>query len=322
MFKARQQSSFFVPRLPVLTNTPFTSNTVNIRNVTSKRLKYKWFMNNYKNIKDSLKKILNTHGYGFQYALLRLVCTLQDDARGNWNFVAAEFPVEVRNKSTRIDFILKNKNNNIYLICECKRVNPAYGYWVFLKSPHVHETYKFGSILGEEIKLIAGFVSTGLSNINNYKDIYHIGIAIKTNKKGDCNKHDKDSIEETATQVSRGLNGFVHFISRETQLIKERKITLIPVIFTTAQIFTCNVDIGMSELNTGEINLDDSTIESKKWIWYRYHQSPGITHELSSRKGLGKIGAILDAKYARTIAIVNSEGAEDFLTKDWWDQSV
>jgi len=278
-------------------------------------------MNKDRYIKNGLEKVLNIHGYGFQYALLRLVHTLQNSREDYWHFVASEFPVEVKSASTRIDFILKNKNNHIYLICECKRVNPAYGSWVFLGSPHIHESYKFANILGEEIRMIGGFILTGLAIINSCPNLYHIGIEIKTNDKGDIKYSDKDAIEKTSSQVCRGMNGFVHFMNKEMQLIsreREKTAVLIPVIFTTAEIFVSDIDIGTSDLHTGKVKLDDSKIERKPWIWYRYHQSPGIIHDLNTRKGLGEIGAILDAKYARSIAIVSSKGAEEFLTTDWW----
>lgn len=59
-------------------------------------------------IKDGLRKVLNTHGYGFQYAVLRKAFWLCASTKSKWVFEAAEFPVTVGGFDTRIDFILSN----------------------------------------------------------------------------------------------------------------------------------------------------------------------------------------------------------------------
>ena len=78
--------------------------------------------NQRQKIAHALRKVLNRHGYGFHYSVLQRIGGLR---RSGWRFEVAEMPVEVQGMSTRIDFILRRFNTHLYLLAECKRVNPA-----------------------------------------------------------------------------------------------------------------------------------------------------------------------------------------------------
>ena len=82
-------------------------------------------------VRDDLQKRLDQHGYGFQYALIR---HLREKGL-SWYLQATEFPVEVGEKHTRIDFVLKYGSRNVYLVAECKRANPALSNWCFIRAP-------------------------------------------------------------------------------------------------------------------------------------------------------------------------------------------
>lgn len=84
-----------------------------------------------------MQKKLNFHGYGFQYAVLRFSEELFRQKISSWIFRWSEFPVQVNNVDTRIDFILENTQNGIFIVAECKRVNPAYSNWCFVKTPYI-----------------------------------------------------------------------------------------------------------------------------------------------------------------------------------------
>jgi len=85
---------------------------------------------------NDIRKVLGSHGHAFQYAVLRRAQELFDKGRSTWVFDVAEFPVEGTDKPIHIDFILSNRSNNVYLVIECKRVDPAVGNWCFLKLPY------------------------------------------------------------------------------------------------------------------------------------------------------------------------------------------
>lgn len=89
------------------------------------------------------------------------------------------------------------------------------------------------------------------------------------------------------------------------------------VIFTTAQIWTSEVDIGKADLQTGKLKLEDIDAQKKDWIWLQYHLSPRIKHSVNSNKTPKGLGEVLAQDYIRTIAVVTASGIEEFLGKDW-----
>jgi len=46
-------------------------------------------------VQKGFEKVLNRHGYGFQYAVLKLATELYEQNKSAWVFNVAEFPVEV-----------------------------------------------------------------------------------------------------------------------------------------------------------------------------------------------------------------------------------
>jgi hypothetical protein len=151
-------------------------------------------------------------------------------------------------------------------------------------------------------------------------NIYKLGIEVKSGEKGDSGFTSKNAIEEAASQAFRGVNGLIlEFAKRGEKVLSRRKLAwFIPVIFTTAKIWTSEIDLGTADLESGKIGLDDIKAEEKKWIWLEYHVSPGIKHHLFSSGEINKeLRDILVMNYTRTIAIVNYDGIEDFLKRDF-----
>ena len=91
-----------------------------------------------KNVETGFMKVLNLHGYGFHYSVLKLASELYANGSSKWFFEAAEFPVQVQGLGTRIDFVLQHVDSpSFYLLAECKRVNPALSNWCFARAPFV-----------------------------------------------------------------------------------------------------------------------------------------------------------------------------------------
>ena len=81
------------------------------------------------------KRVLDSHGYGFQYALLKECERLRQNGKSPWSFEAAEIPVTVGSRETHIDFVLRT--HSAVLVAECKRANPALARWCFARAPFV-----------------------------------------------------------------------------------------------------------------------------------------------------------------------------------------
>jgi hypothetical protein len=90
------------------------------------------------------EETLNTHGYSFQYAVVELIEQLRIQSKSYWYFERAEVPVDVRGPGTRIDFVLSRlstpygqKASQYQILAECKRTNPVYSDWCFVRAPYV-----------------------------------------------------------------------------------------------------------------------------------------------------------------------------------------
>src|SRR6267143_1937049 len=83
---------------------------------------------------EDYRKVLNHHGYGFQYSVIEFIDKLRRERRCDWELEASEFPVIVQGRSTRIDFVFRKNRPFVYLVGECKRANPALSNWCFSSS--------------------------------------------------------------------------------------------------------------------------------------------------------------------------------------------
>lgn len=149
---------------------------------------------------------------------------------------------------------------------------------------------------------------------------YHIAFDVKGRLTGDRQGSGKGAIEEGATQILRGLNGMLHFLAAHPDVFSgyNRSVTLVPVIFTTAQLWVLDNDLGAADLHSGNVSFDLSQFRKKDWLLYEYNQSPGLKHSLppADREAWqGQLRDIIEHEYVRTIPIVSPDGLNDFL--DW-----
>ncbi|HEX8174102.1 MAG TPA: hypothetical protein VF543_03165 [Pyrinomonadaceae bacterium] len=275
-------------------------------------------------IRKGFEKILNSHGYGFQYRIIELVSQLrrQDDPLSAWLFEVAEFPVNI-GAGTRIDFILKRSRRNdvedkrpFYLLSECKRANPALSNWCFIRVPYTKLTGYANCLILEAARLDETNRLTAAARVipHTQEQFYEIAIEVKSDEKGDPNGEGRGVIEKASTQVLQGLNGMINFLKSHIYLMGEhRSAFFLPVIFTTAKLWVSNADLRSTDLLTGELDISQSEFKSEPWVFYQYHQSPGLKHFASPEEQPQKLGEIMESEYVRTIAIVNAEGIENFL---------
>ena len=146
------------------------------------------------------------------------------------------------------------------------------------------------------------------------KDAYHFGVEVRSARQGDDKGESGKAIEDAVTQVLRGLNGYLEVLAQHTQLVEGTITHLLPVVFTTAQLWVSKADLGLAELATGDLDISNDEFESVPWLWYQYHMSPGLKHSsISQPKDQIKIEEFIESNYIRTIAIVSANGIEEFL---------
>ena len=85
---------------------------------------------------DNIKDALNESGIPFQYAVIRAFDQIKKDNQSTyfWDHVTTEMPVECHGKTTHVDAVFAG--SDVFLICESKRVNPAFSIWCFAKSTY------------------------------------------------------------------------------------------------------------------------------------------------------------------------------------------
>jgi hypothetical protein len=266
---------------------------------------------------EAFGKVLNSHGYGFQYSILKRNDDLLYRGGSRWTIVDDEIPVKVQDGETKIDFVLSlGSNIPIYMIAECKKVNPALSNWCFIKAPNaIRNRSKYEPLLLECIQqndsgLLFSSSHQGVSQDNHY----HIPIELRSNENGEAHDSGHGAIENATAQVCRGLNGYVEFLAKNRQIISGKKKTmLLPVIFTTAKVWVSDIDLSLTNLDNGKVDVNQIKLEKRSWVFYQYKQSPGIKHVQEPSEHSEDIKKLLELEYIRTIAIVTASGTEEFL---------
>jgi len=285
-------------------------------------------------VEASFRKVLNQHGYGFQYAVLKKIEEVFDTNKV-WIFEVAEFPVATKKHPTKIDFIIRPRDNLFYIIAECKRVNPSFSNWCFVKAPYVARNKSFERLIIEHVQMKLSHnaykteftedaihdyvINTNGESRREINNVYHIGLEVKKkrNNAKENNPIGRNAIEEAAGQVLKGTNGFVYalpkmFIRRtETSSNNRINVRLMPAIFTTANLYVSETKLSESELQTGKLKAESLDMKRVPWLYFQYPVSPAL-RDKSDSKAFKSLSDILYEEYMRTIAVISYDGIDDF----------
>jgi len=282
-----------------------------------------------KQLAHRFRGVLDRHGFGFQYAVLRKLHEIFNRRR-EWAFEVSEFPVITGRFDTRIDFIIHLKGMRLFLACECKRANPALNYWCFIRAPYVRRNRSHEYIFIDEV--VSKYspndpnkpssVSAHGKQLADTRYAYHIGFEVKNPKnKGDSQGGTgRKAIEDAAGQVCKGANGLLETfacLSKPTSLndpaANEVASQVMPAIFTTAELWVTESNLAAADLSTGNLPTDAfGTMEQRPWIYLQYPISPAIKHRLPTDLFTSELHEVLDLDFTRTIAIINVDGIENF----------
>lgn len=264
---------------------------------------------------DRFRAALDSHGYGFQYAVLEFAKNALSAEHTEWVFEVGEFPAEVQGTGTRIDLVLGHRNRDRLLLGECKRANPAVANWCFVRAPYryrnqmqIHEPYRVDGLLkigktGEPQPRV----------IAHDPEPYHIGLEVDTGQKGDARGAGGKEIEQAVTQVLRGVNGFVNYALKNPTVVPSDRVALIPVVFTTASLWVSDLELQRSALDTGRLAEADSSFRRIGWVRYQYNSSPGLLHAGSTSNNAKTLSEALEQQFIRSVAIVSPSGLHAFL---------
>jgi hypothetical protein len=106
----------------------------------------------------------------------------------------------------------------------------------------------------------------------------------------------------------------VNCIAQNPQILQgKRGAMLLPVIFTTAELWVSNVDLGEADLRTGAISLPNDSMSQVDYLCYQYNLSPGIKHAHWNSSTAPDLADLLVLGFMRTVPIVNASRIERFV---------
>lgn len=262
-----------------------------------------------------LEKVLNQHGYGFQYAVLRVAEEALKAGQSPWLLDAAEFPVQVGSSVVHVDFVLRHKSLPILLVGECKRADPSRARWCFVKAPYTSWNPDDKRVLLEEIRYRPADIAS--SHVKKHYDnagSYNLSVELKTQGKPEGHVS-RTAVNDAGTQVLRGMNGLInHLYGPMATFSEPGAMIMLPVIFTTAEVLMSDADLGSADIKSGDLPKDAIEVHSRPWIWYTYNQSAAIRHDVESGDSSSSLSDTLLNSFSRSMAIVPSSSIEDFLT--------
>lgn len=270
--------------------------------------------------------VLNKGGHPFQYMILDAVQQFARRHPSSWRYIVSEFPAESRGHSTRIDFVLKHAERPHYLVVECKRANPATANWCFARVPVGPTRRSDDHVLSEHITKVNGVAFSSSHRGEPVPYAYHVGAEVRTDKKGDASGKNRGEIEAAASQVLLGTNGLVQFFIDHPEALGEAQETVVSAaIFTTACLFTSDVNMLEGDVSTGEVRGPLSNLEPSDSLMYQYCLSPGIKYvQQPVLESDGDLRSIMEGDFVRTIGIASPSGVRDLLWRwgELWEDRL
>lgn len=281
-------------------------------------------------IADNFESLLNKHGYNFQYSIVRRAEQLKKENRSSWQLEGMEIPVIAGGDITHVDFVLfqiprfEERKKRVFLVAECKRVDPAKGYWCFTKNPYTwrNSNRLRNSVQFDQIRRFSDVPQFNSSTTISWteRDILDLGLEINTGAKGDGIGGREAAINRSVAQVLRATAGFIQYLTHdETHLELDKDTVFIPAIFTTAKLFSSSIDLAVADLETGHLPTSSVAVEEKEWLWFNYNRSSNLSHQLPFDTESNKNYDLYFRHFTRTIAIVGPKGVDKFFNVDFGD---
>jgi|SRR5579862_5280805 len=282
-------------------------------------------------VEAALRRVLDRHGFGFQYAVLKKIASLPADGPHvphTWRIEDVESPVRHRGRTTHIDFVLRLVHGKrLLLVAECKRVNPGFAKWCFVRTP-TRDGFRDSVVVAEWLRIDArrdmgNPQRTGVVGVpiwSNSERIYNLPFVLDSDRKAESGGNPREAIDHALAQAWRGLGGLFALYKEHPELLEMGELAdtrALPVIFTTAELWTSDVDLAASDLENGKTPHGQAT--KVQWLWLKERISLDLKAELSSDTPLDRgLAGYAKGEYARCCAIVTSSGIEEFLRQAIW----
>ncbi len=273
------------------------------------------------NISKSIRARLDQEGHAFQYAVIEAARAALTEAGSSWFLEATEFPVVSNRHESRIDIILRLGDHPVFLTIECKRVNRRYSHWCFAKSPYVRKG-------GRGDRLIYEYYGTDEDNGRKYsigrtgryidEEAYHVPVVLKGTGEDRPDDKGRRAIDNAAFQACAGAQGLIahwHRVWSDGYAGGSPYRIVLPVIVTSGEIYTTDVDLSKASLSDGKIGEADVESSEKDWVIYQYHMSPSLRLRAEDPVPLEttQVSHNLAALFIRSVPIVRASALVRFL---------
>jgi hypothetical protein len=270
-------------------------------------------------ISTDLRKVLNTHGHGFHYAVVRRGEELYDLRETKWLLEGTEVPIVAGDATSHVDFVLGTRTDRIYLVGECKRADPARARWCFARTPYRWRNERDEELIFEQLVLHGDGTRHTRPHFSYMTGgSYQLCFELKTGHKGDGEARAGKSIEEAVSQVLRGVSGLIELVTdfARSSGEGEKTIKFLPAIFTTAELWATECDLAGAELATGNLGPEQVRAEPIDWVWFTHNRSPRLGPSAPFEGRRNDLPTLVRHEYARSIAVISVNGIDDFLKRD------
>jgi len=266
---------------------------------------------------ERIRAALSRHGHGFQFAVINELLRLAVDRRIDWQVEAVEFPFEVNGQPGHADILLRNEY--AVAVVECKKVRTGLSTWGFARSNLVSR-----SDFGAQTVALEGVqrlnpdpkLNACLRPGRTTERQYNVFVEMKDGE-GESSGTSRGALDNAVTQALRSSSGILRQLISHPSLLSGSRgaaLTIVPIIVTNAKLLTCNTDLALTDLASGQLP-EKLVVEVRDWLWLRTMASAGVRHEFWHAGGhaSASFGDLQDQRYARSIAVTTCAGLADCL---------
>ena len=203
----------------------------------------------------------------------------------------------------------------VQIAIETKRVNPAWSSWCFARAPYVRRGGGGEGFYVDRLERQATDRQFVLQArfLDNLRSAYHLGFEAKTKATGDqCPKG--GTIEDSVAQVLRGIAGSADLYASDPATFSHvQRVTLIPVVVTTAALWVTDAKLESADLVSGELPIESVAFRRVSSVALQYHRSPSLTPGRPQRRPANDLSELIDGEYSRTVHVVSVKGLEELL---------
>ncbi len=276
---------------------------------------------------------LNVHGNFFQNKVAQTINTFNPQ---RLRFITTEYPVEYprdhSREESRLDVLgfipaQHNYQSGIYLIIECKKANPEFIDWLFyptvqnqlfdpnhsqitvVRNTTVNKTQQYDEFIAE-LGLTRGLP---VSNVQISGDCREVRGSYENVSKGIKTKTSNATITDASYQVVLATHSIASdHRDANTKLLDENsrpvldRYLYMPMIVTTANLFTIEYNLDDVDISSGEIPLDKVTLKPADMVFYEYPIPPHL-QIVSDTKYIKPYDFSMDYRVRRYILIANAK---------------